>query len=424
MAHITEKSRYAERLSATGGAWDEHFTVTTLVDKDGVPVEAAQPTYTEIDEEDNSAGGVPVVWAYPAGVYRALNGQELQLSFGATNGGLTVGVANVTVNFYQLYDGAYFLLDTVTIANPAVAAGSMVKVRVKCENADGITIAGATHFTVTGNISVDAACHAYFGYDLFRADMDVELEASDIEIGAVEIKNSTTDQRATVNASGELLVKDTTADGLLATIDSDTSGIVTGIGAVTDAPVSSLETLEDGTARSGISLWKRIINMTIGWWAAYLQRYRANGLDIYHATGTRTGDTTFTFTPDTRVTSVTVDNIIQIIQRVSATGAWVNVPLGTLALSAGPAPYTCTVTGATFGAGDLIKIVMRGATRSHVDATNHDRANEISPLDTRDVALTTNASNVTVGAATVWFPANASAPTAKWSPHTLNAAGG
>jgi hypothetical protein len=48
------------------------------------------------------------------------------------------------------------------------------------------------------------------------------ITTGDIEIGAVELKNATTDQRATINGSAELLVKDTTADGLLATIDANT----------------------------------------------------------------------------------------------------------------------------------------------------------------------------------------------------------
>ena len=41
MAHITEKNRYAERRLATGGVWDEHFSVVTVIDKDGVPAESA-----------------------------------------------------------------------------------------------------------------------------------------------------------------------------------------------------------------------------------------------------------------------------------------------------------------------------------------------------------------------------------------------
>lgn len=45
------------------------------------------------------------------------------------------------------------------------------------------------------------------------------VTAGDLEIGAVEIKNSITDDRAIVNASGELLVKDTTADTSLSVID-------------------------------------------------------------------------------------------------------------------------------------------------------------------------------------------------------------
>lgn len=65
------------------------------------------------------------------------------------------------------------------------------------------------------------------------------ITTGDIEIGAVEIKNSTTDQRATVNASAELLVKDTTADTLLATIDADTSTLALHPYSIKQAPTEA-----------------------------------------------------------------------------------------------------------------------------------------------------------------------------------------
>jgi|CXWL01.1.fsa_nt_gi hypothetical protein len=54
---------------------------------------------------------------------------------------------------------------------------------------------------------------------LSSSGSDITLTASDIQIGAAEIKNATDDTRAIVNASGEVLVKDTTADTALAIMD-------------------------------------------------------------------------------------------------------------------------------------------------------------------------------------------------------------
>lgn len=384
MGHITEKSEYAAKLAATGGSWPHHFTVVTAVDKDGVPIEAAQPTYTEIDEEDNSAGGAPVVWAYPAGVYRALNGQELQLSFGATNGGLTVGVANVTVNFYQLDDGAYFLLDTVVIANPAVVAGSMVKVRVKCEDATGATIAGATHFTVTGNISVDAACHAYFGYDLFRADMDVELEASDIEIGAVELKDATTDNRAIINDANTAR---NATDHVLLVQTLDALGNV--VGASAGMPFISTH-------------------------------YAPNDF-----TATRINDTTVAITVGP-VVMTTTNTLVAYITKKSATNVVTTYINGTGGVSLYiSANDTLTLIGGTVGATDTIQSVgVRIFDKENTITTNSKRTAEISPLDTRDVLISAIASNATINNTPLYYPAAAATPTSNWDSFTLNAAGG
>lgn len=49
---------------------------------------------------------------------------------------------------------------------------------------------------------------------------EITLSAGDIEIGAVELKNGTTDQRATINASGELLVKETSLEALVGEVQA------------------------------------------------------------------------------------------------------------------------------------------------------------------------------------------------------------
>lgn len=65
----------------------------------------------------------------------------------------------------------------------------------------------------------------------------VTLDASDIEIGAVEIKDATSVNRAAVNASGQLAVTDTAAETSLSTINTSTAAVSTTTGATTDAAV-------------------------------------------------------------------------------------------------------------------------------------------------------------------------------------------
>ena len=265
MAYITERSRFAERMTATGGYWPEHFNICTLVDQYGTPVESKGVTTVNIGELDNQTGA-PANFAYGgAAVYYALNGREFQLSFAVDAAALAPLAAGsaITIYFYQLRDGDYYLLDTIVTANPACAIGACAKLRVDCAAADGTDILGATHVAVAGNVVVADTCYAYFDYDLYEDDTDVELEAGDIEIGAVEIKDGATDTRATVATANAGSVATTTV--LKVQPLDETGAVISGFaagGATTDTPLAG-ETAEDGTARTGISLWKRIVNKLI-----------------------------------------------------------------------------------------------------------------------------------------------------------------
>lgn len=90
------------------------------------------------------------------------------------------------------------------------------------------------------------------------------ITTGDIEIGAVELKNATTDQRATINGSAELLVKDTTADGLLATIDADTSTLALHPYSIKQAPIEATGSaaLATTVAPSPVGAWE-FIGMTL-----------------------------------------------------------------------------------------------------------------------------------------------------------------
>lgn len=76
-------------------------------------------------------------------------------------------------------------------------------------------------------------------YQILKVNSDGELavniETSDIEIGAVEIKDHDGTDRVAVNASNELQVRDDDAITLLGTIDADTSNMATSLGNLDNA---------------------------------------------------------------------------------------------------------------------------------------------------------------------------------------------
>lgn len=73
-------------------------------------------------------------------------------------------------------------------------------------------------------------------------DVNAVLDASDIEIGAVEIKDGSTDQRATVNSDGELLVAASTTPVALMT------SVITRV----NSSVTSQTLLSANTSRKGL----------------------------------------------------------------------------------------------------------------------------------------------------------------------------
>jgi len=84
----------------------------------------------------------------------------------------------------------------------------------------------------------------------------ITVDGGDIEIGAVELKDAATDTR------GKVVVGSSAAAGDVAVVVAD-AVLSAQVGATTTAPVADNTTVEDGTARTGISLWKRIANCLI-----------------------------------------------------------------------------------------------------------------------------------------------------------------
>lgn len=160
------------------------------------------------------------------------------------------------------------------------------------------------------------------------------------------------------------------------------------LGVNTDAPLAGFVTPEDGTARSGISLWKRTVNMLIGayaWLQSLVQKQNLSGNDMYCAVGTRTGDTAFTFTPPAPIATATVTpiDVRAIFCRSTVAGSvglWYEVPMSQLSISAAPAPFTVTVSGAAFPATCEIKIFFRNEVRAFNTASSNYNTVESQPL--------------------------------------------
>lgn len=106
--------------------------------------------------------------------------------------------------------------------------------------------------TVTSS-STDAVSYKVRKHDI----IDVAIETGDIEIGAVEIKNGSSDQRATVNSSGQLTVLDGNSAAALVeleAINDNTDALETGIDnlANPDAPSITRDTSVDEVAAVAI----------------------------------------------------------------------------------------------------------------------------------------------------------------------------
>jgi len=99
-----------------------------------------------------------------------------------------------------------------------------------------------------------------------RLLVDADLSVQDVQIGAVEIKNATDDQRATVNTAGELLVTappatfDTVATSQITAADSTAWVTFPSVAAqeiMISTPSSNVDTFEissDSTEMAGVEL--------------------------------------------------------------------------------------------------------------------------------------------------------------------------
>lgn len=325
-----------------------------------------------------AGGGGGANYAYPGtGAKYDIKGLRLMLSFSASAVGLAAAAAVITVTFYELKDGVYYLLDTVTTTNPAVAAGSVGKAKVD------YTVKGATHFAIAGTIAVAAGSTVYFGYDLY-SDQYVSIDVGDIEIGAVEIKNGSSDTRATVQAAN---AGSTAATTVLITQNIDANGkVISGGGGI---PASSHASPIDGAVA-----------------------YTSN------VTVTCSG---FPFVVDD------ANCVISYLLYKPTGGTWQNMLVnGQSGVSMVASANVITVAGAgtPFAAGDSYRVGIRYQDKAYIAATNHNRSAEISPLDTRDVLVSAIAANITLNNSALYYPAAAATPTSCWNAFTNNANGG
>lgn len=295
MAHITERARYGEILTATGSYWNEHFVVNTLVDKTGVPMgTSTNPLYTTLSAGDIEIGAV-------------------ELKNATTDDRAVINRA----------DTARTVATNVLCVQPIDAAGNILTA-----GSDPVGLKDGT----------DATSKAI-------------------------INDANTARNAT--------------DNVILTQSIDAAGKVMGRDAANTArTTATLVAPSQDVAADG-----RVTGTLVG---DYLRRYRSSGDDIYEAVGTYVAATQFSFTPPAPIASMTVYpyDIIAVLQRDATSGLWYDVPMSTVQISAAPAPYTVTVTGATFSnVANSIKIRIRGEMRGFSTSANSHSTTEASPLD-------------------------------------------
>ena len=153
-----------------------------------------------------------------------------------------------------------------------------------------------------------------------------------------------------------------------------------------------------------------------------------SGADVYWATGTRTGDTTFTFTSPAPIAAVAVTPIdiraISVRSTVlGSEGLWYEVPMKTVAIAGAAPNWTVTVAGAAFPATCEIRVFIHNDVRAFSTSGNLYSMSEARPNDQKD-NTTTVASAVAINNTTLCFPAAAATPTSNWDTFSLNAANG
>lgn len=209
---------------------------TLAVDIDGQPIDGVR-----FDDTGSYTGTVAAPnYVLPGTVRPTLGAANLSFATGAQGGNLAGG-ETVTLTLYRkASDGTAdtdTTVGTITATVPAVLDGAFGFV-IFADTSN--LVKNSTHYKVTGTLVVGNGTTATV--HVLRTKVEGDLDA-------------VVDQLVIANA-------------LLTTIDAD---IKAGVGAPTDAPVADTTTVEDGTARTSISLLKRLNNMWIAF-LGYLKR--------------------------------------------------------------------------------------------------------------------------------------------------------
>lgn len=208
--------------------------------------------------------------------------------------------------------------------------------------------------------------------DVSVRDLQVDIEAGDIEIGAVEIKNATTDDRAVVrdaNAAAPavdshvIMMQIQGPDGLRMPSGANAAG------AVYVLPVGG------GAAGGGDSVYTSPADFTV----------------------TRNADTEILITglPFTPILA----QVVSIYRVDIVTGIGYTYTTSTNTFFWNPGTGILTVTGATFLVTDEFRVTLFGPDKTYTATTNSKRVQEISPLSAQSAweSLVNNAAHTAVG---------------------------
>lgn len=335
--------------------WNTDDTVITegipvlAVDIDGEPVDGVR--FDEVGSYTGTA--IAPNYALPGTVRPTLGAANLAFATGAKGGNLAGG-ETVTLTLYRKgYSGTSVVdvtVGTITATTPAVLNGAFGFV-VFADTSN--LIKNSTHYKVTGTLVVGNGTTGTVNVLRTKLEGDMDAVVDQLVIANTNLGNIYTRQ-----ANGAQKTQLVNAAGTSATLTG--TALDVNIASGGDPSVSSY-----------------LLDMLI--------KQNLSGADVYNAVGTRTGGTTFTFTPPAPVaasvpTPIDVRAIFCRSTVAGTIGLWYEVPMETLTISGAPAPFTVTVTGATFPATCEIKIFFRGVTRGFDTAGNGYATAESQPL--------------------------------------------
>jgi hypothetical protein len=298
-------------LSKLYGLWRSNSTAineatpVVLLDLEGQPVDGIA-----YDPQGDFTGTATATdWALTGTVQPTLGAANFIWAVGSVGGNLTGG-ETLTLTLYRKIEDTptYATVGTITAINPAVTDGNAAFVAFSDTSN---LIKNSSHYKVTGTIVVGNGVTAYGQTVRTKVEGDLDavvdelkianghlntikgntaplvvstaggyirqdstgtiakesggnLAAAATSVGSIDTKTPALGQ-ALAAASVPVVLPALQAADLKLVTEANSADIKAGIGATTDAPVADTTTAEDATARTSISLLKRLNNM----WVAF-----------------------------------------------------------------------------------------------------------------------------------------------------------